>query len=124
MQDTILKRVFLIDALSCLASFALLAGFAQPLSAAFGLDAEFLAAAGWILLPVAILFLWVARTGSRPLAMLGAVGNLAWAAVSFAIIPLLQPTPFGALFVAGQALAVLAITWFELKGLRRARVRA
>jgi hypothetical protein len=36
----------------------------------------------------------------------------------------LQPTPFGALFVAGQALAVLAITWFELKGLRRARVRA
>jgi hypothetical protein len=123
MQDTFLKRVFLIDALSCFASFGLLAGFAKQLSAAFGLDAEFLAAAGWVLLPVAILFLWVARTGSRPLATLGAIGNLGWVAASFAVIPLLQPTPLGALFVAGQALAVLAITWFELKGLRRAPVR-
>jgi hypothetical protein len=124
MQDIFLKRVFLVDALSCLASFGLLAGFARPLSAAFGLDAGFVAAAGWVLLPVAMLFFWVARAGSRSLATLGVVGNLVWVAVSFAVIPLLQPTPLGALFVGGQALAVLAITWFELKGLRRPPVRA
>jgi hypothetical protein len=124
MEDTLLKRVFLIDAFSGFASFAILAGFAQPLSAALGLDAGFLAAAGWVLLPVAILFFWVARTGSRPLAILGAVGNLAWVTASFAVIPLLQPTPLGALIVAGQALVVLAIAWFEIKALRRAPVRA
>lgn len=124
MHNMLLKRAFLIDAAGCLASFGLLAGFADPLAAAFGPDAGFVAGAGWALLPVALLFFWIARTGSRPLATLGAVGNLAWVAASFSVVALLQPTPLGALFIVGQALAVLAMTWFEFKGLRQTALAA
>jgi hypothetical protein len=124
MDDTMLKRAFLVDGLGSLASVALLIGGASALSGPLGLSQTFLSTVGWLLLPVALLFFWIARTGSRPLAMVGLIGNEAWVVASAIAIPVLQPTLLGAVVIAGQAAAVAAIAWFEYHGLKRARVAA
>lgn len=121
MNDTLLKRSFLIDAIGCAASVVLLVAGADALAGPLGLSAGFLAITGWLLLPVTFLFLAIVRTGSRPLAMIGVAGNLAWVVASAAVIPILNPTPIGAAFIAAQAVAVLAIAWFEYRGLVAAR---
>lgn len=120
MNTALLKRAFLIDGLGCLASVVLLVGAAAFLSGPLGLGAGFLQAAGWLLLPVTLLFFWIARTGSRPLGTLGVAGNAAWVVASAVAIPVMQPTALGALAIAGQAAAVAVIAWFEYQGLKRA----
>ncbi len=121
MSDTLLKRAFLIDGLGSLASTIVLVGGAAVLADPLGLSAGFLAATGWLLLPVALLFLWIARTGAQPLAMIGIVGNAAWVLASVVAIPILQPTVLGVTVIAVQAALVAEIAWFEWRGLRRAR---
>lgn len=121
MNDVMLKRAFLVDGVGSMASVALLVGGAKALSGPLGLSETFLTATGWVLLPVALLFFWIARTGSRPLALLGVVGNEAWVVASVIAIPVLQPTLLGASVIAGQAAAVAAIAWFEYRGLKRVR---
>jgi hypothetical protein len=124
MSDTLLKRAFLVDGVGSLASTIVLVGGATVLADPLGLSADFLAATGWLLLPVALLFLWIARTGAQPLAMIGIVGNAAWVLASVVAIPILQPTVLGVTVIAVQAALVAEIAWFEWRGLRRARSAA
>lgn len=124
MSDTYLKRAFLVDGIGSLASTALLIGGASALAGPLGLSAGFLTVTGWLLLPVSLMFFWIARTGSRPLATVGIAGNLAWVVASVAIIPVLQPTMLGIAVILGQAALVAEIAWFEWRGLQRAKVAA
>ena len=124
MSDTLLNRAFLVDGVGSLASTIVLVGGATVLADPLGLSADFLAATGWLLLPVALLFLWIARTGAQPLAMIGIVGNAAWVLASVVAIPILQPTVLGVTVIAVQAALVAEIAWFEWRGLRRARSAA
>ena len=124
MNDRLLKNAFLADGLGSLASAALLVVGADLLTRPLGLGTDFLTTTGWLLLPCAALFLWIARTGSRTLAATGVLGNLVWVLASAVAIPILQPTMLGAVIIAAQAAAVLAIAALEYRGLRRAQAVA
>ncbi len=124
MSDTLLKRAALTDGTLSLAFAAPIIALAPILAGPLGISASFLTVAGWVIVPFALLFLYVARTGSRPLATIGAVGNGAWAVASLVAIPLLEPTVLGAALIAGQAALVAALGWFQYLGLRQARLAA
>lgn len=126
MQATYLKRVFALDAATCFACFALLVLGAEMLAPLFGLSAGFLSIAGWLLLPVAALFAFIATRAVPPIGLvwLGIVGNLGWVIASFAALGILDPAPLGAGFVIAQALAVLLLAWLEYRGTRPAAAAA
>lgn len=121
MNAQFLKRVFLVDAITCFASFALLVLAADALAPLLGLSAGFLRGAGWLLLPVAALFGWIATRAQPPLPVvwLGILGNLGWVAASFAVVAAFEPTPVGAAVVIAQALAVLALAVLEYRGVQQ-----
>lgn len=118
-----LKRVFLLDALTCAASAALFVAGAGLLAPATGLTAGFIGGAGWLLLPCAALFAWLGTRAAPPvlLCWVGILGNLLWAGESAATIALAAATltGFGIALIAAQALAVLGLALLELVGLRR-----
>lgn len=124
MTDLLLKRAFLVDGLGSLVCTAALVGGAALLADPLGLSAGFLTTTGWLLLPCAILFLWIARTGSQGLATIGIAGNAVWVLASVAAIPVLQPATLGAVVILAQAVMVAEIAWFEWRGLKRARAGA
>ena len=126
MANRFLNRVFLADAMTCFACFALLVTAADSLAPLLGLGAGLLRGAGWLLLPVAALFGWIATRDRPPMPMvlLGIVGNLAWVAASVAVIMMMQPTPIGIAFVAAQAAAVLLLAALEYRGFRQTAAAA
>ncbi|HEX9964094.1 MAG TPA: hypothetical protein VGB04_03840 [Allosphingosinicella sp.] len=123
-----LRRVLALDSASCAMLGLLLSLGAAPLSEAFGLGERLLFGAGLLLLPLAAFIAWLASRPSppSPLVWILIVGNLAWTAESFLLISTEagKITALGTAFVAGQALAVLAITGLEYAGLRRMRAAA
>jgi hypothetical protein len=121
MNDTLLKRAALTDGTVSLLFALPLITLASDLSKLLGLSVDFLIVAGWAIVPPALLFLWIARTGSRPLATFGVIGNAAWVVTSFAAIPLLQPSLLGVALIAAQGLAVAAFGWFQFRGLKQIR---
>lgn len=121
MTDTLLKRAFLVDALGSLASTAVLIAGAPALAGPLGLTSGFLTATGWLLLPVALLFFFIARTGARSLAIIGIAGNAAWVLASALAIPILAPTTLGVVVILVQAVLVAEVAWFEWRGLKQAR---
>jgi hypothetical protein len=122
-QSTFLRRVLLVDAATCVATGALLALDAGPLSRLLGLPAELVFYAGVSLFPSAALMLWVAlrQSLSRPGAALVIAGNALWVAGSVALLFAAAPTALGHVFVIAQALAVALLAELEFLGLRRAR---
>jgi len=119
MNDTLLKRAALTDGLISLAVAGVLIVDAPMLSEPFGLSQSFINAVGWVIVPFALAWLYVAATGARPLARLGVIGNVSWAVASALAIPLLQPTALGVAAIAVQAAAVLALAHFQHRGLQR-----
>jgi hypothetical protein len=123
-----LRRVLALDSASCAMIGLLLCLGAAPLSALFGLAEALLFGAGLLLLPLAAFIAWLASRPMPPSALvwLVIVGNLAWSVESFLLISTEgdRITALGTAFVAGQALAVLAITALEYVGLRRMRAGA
>jgi hypothetical protein len=119
-----LPQVLCLDAGSGLAMGALMCALPGPLAAWFGLPQALLFWAGLGLFPAAGLMLLAAawRAARRPLAWAIVLGNLAWALASLAL-PLVLPavTGLGAVVVVGQALVVLALAWFEWRGLASAQ---
>ncbi|HEY8617751.1 hypothetical protein [Phenylobacterium sp.] len=120
------RRVLAVDALTCAAAGALMAGAAGPLSGITALPAPLLLAAGASLFPVAALFAWMSRT--RRLGAfhvrVAVLGNAAWVAASLAVLALTQPNPLGYAFVLGQAGAVTVLALVEAAALRRPRAPA
>lgn len=120
-----LRRVLWLDAATCIACGLLLTLGARALEAPLGLPAGLLLGAGLVLFPVAVLLAWIARQPTPPAGWVWFViaGNLLWAADSLALLftPWVAPTTLGVVFVAGQALAVIAISGLERAGLRAIR---
>lgn len=124
MNDALLRRAALADGVTSLAVAGLLIVDAPLLAEPLGLTQSFLAITGWVIVPFALAWLFVALTGSRPLAKAGVIGNAAWALVSVAAIPLLAPTALGAAVITLQALAVLGLAYLQNRGLQRIRASA
>ncbi|HYG48730.1 MAG TPA: hypothetical protein VD846_12425 [Allosphingosinicella sp.] len=123
-----LRRVLALDSASCAIIGLMLCLGAGPLSTLLGLGEGLLFGAGALLLPLAAFIAWLASRPSppSPLVWLVIAGNVAWSVESFLLISAegARITALGTVFVAGQALAVLAITALEYAGLRRMRARA
>jgi hypothetical protein len=124
-QTVFLRRLFLVDAASCIGCFLLLAGIPATLAPVTGLDAGFLRIAGCALLPCAALFLWLGTRAVPPLALsvIAILGNVLWAAESFVLLGMERGTitPIGTAVVVAQALFVLGMALLETYGLRAMR---
>jgi hypothetical protein len=119
MDDTLLRRAALADGLASLAVAGLLIAGAPFLARPLGMEEGYLVGAGWVVLPFVLAWFYVAVTASRPLARAGVFGNVVWAAASAIAVPILQPTALGAAFIAVQAATVLALAYFQNRGLQR-----
>lgn len=117
-----LKRVLLIDALTCLGTGLVLSLGAGALAPLFGLDAGLVRGAGLALLPVGLFMAWLAgrRTANAFFVYAVIGGNLVWTIKSFLLIGSAEDiTPIGTAFVAAQAVAVTGLALLEALGLRR-----
>lgn len=118
-----LKRVFLLDAATCAACFGLFALAGGSLAPLTGLQPGFIAGAGWLLLPCAILFAWLGTRTQPPvlLSWIAILGNLLWAGESFVTIGVMARTltGFGIALIAAQALGVTGLALLEIIGVRR-----
>ena len=124
MSSTLfLRRVLVLDALTCVATGLLLAAAAAFLAPLLGLPEGLVRAAGLLLLPIAAFIGWLASRPSPPpvLVWLVIVGNLGWTVESFVVIGRQGATitAIGTAFVAAQALTVLALAALEYVGLRQ-----
>ena len=123
-----LRRILALDALSCAGMGLAMSLAAGPLAPLFGLPEGLVRSAGLLLLPLAAFIGWLASRPSPPrlLVWVVIVGNLGWTAESFALLGQYggSITAVGTAFVAGQALAVLALAGLEYAGLRRVRAGA
>ena len=117
-----LRRILLIDAVTCLVTGLALALFATPLSSLLGLLQPLLFYAGLALLPTAALMVGGAARAAVPVwgAWLIIAGNALWVLASVAVLFLLSPQPLGYAFVIAQAVAVAVLAELEYVGLRRA----
>jgi hypothetical protein len=110
-----------MDAVTCVATGALLAAVPTTLASVFGIDAGLLFYAGLALFPCAALMLWAASSATlvRPLAYVIVAGNLAWVAGSALVLAMTSPTSLGYAFVIAQAIVVIALADVEWMGLRK-----
>jgi hypothetical protein len=122
--DALLRRVLLLDALSCLAMGALLLAAPALLANVLGLPTMLTRGAGLALLPFAALLVWTARRPELPRGVVGTLvaGNALWALDSLALPAtawLGDATTLGVAFVIGQGLVVATFAGLEYLGLRR-----
>lgn len=116
-----LARVLLVDAGTCVAMGAVLSLASGPLGELTGIPEPLLRYAGLSLFPVAAFIALVAlrRDAGARWVWLVVSGNALWAAASFALLMgVIAPNPIGVAFIVVQALAVGALTWLEVLGLR------
>lgn len=114
------RRVLLIDAVTCVAAGALMAFATAPLARLTNLPEQLLSLAGRALFPVAIFFAWLAvsRALTRPLVLTAVLGNSAWVVGSLAVAAMTSPSAIGYAFILAQAGAVAALTLMEARGLK------
>lgn len=123
-SDALLRRVLLLDALSCVAMGALLLVAPGALAPWLGLPPALMRGAALVLLPFAALLVWTARRPRIPagLAWTVVVGNALWALDSL-VLPLtgwIDATALGVAFVVAQGAVVAGFAGLEAVGLRRA----
>lgn len=119
-----LKRVLLLDAISCLGMAALLLPGAALLAPLLGLDRGLLFGAGALLAPLGLLILWIATRRDLYLWLVSLVvaGNLLWTVESVLLLTVAAGvTAIGVAFVSGQAAIVAGLALLEYVGIRRAR---
>jgi hypothetical protein len=118
-----LRRVLFTDAATSVACGLLMVAAQGPLGALTHIPSELLLGVGAALFPIGAFMALVAARAARSSLAVGVVvaGNLAWSAASFWLMAsgAIAPSGFGQLFLAGQALVVLALTACEVLGLRR-----
>jgi hypothetical protein len=120
-RSTLLRRVLLVDAASCVGMGLFLTLLAVPLAPLLGLPQELLLYAGLALLPTAGFMAWVGTREPVPPAgaWLVIVGNLLWVAASLFLLVLVSATALGYAFVIGQAIVVGVLAELEYLALRR-----
>jgi hypothetical protein len=118
-----LRRVLLLDAVSCGAMGVLLLAGGGALTGVLNLPAELLNEAGIVLLPFALLLAFLGTRARLMRAVLWAVivGNAIWAIDSVLLLlsGWVEPSVLGYIFVAGQAAFVALMATLEFIGLRR-----
>jgi hypothetical protein len=121
--STFLRRVLVLDAISCVGMGLLLVTFSGWLSAVLNLPVELLKQASMVLLPFALLLAFLSTRARLPRAAVWAVivANAIWAIDSIVLLftGWVQPSLLGYLFVAGQAAFVAVIAELEYIGLRK-----
>lgn len=121
--STFLRRVLLLDAVSCAGMGLLLWIGTDPLAGVLGLPAELLREAALMLLPFAVLLGLLSTRARLPRAAVWVVivANAIWAIDSVVLLLTgwVQPSLLGHAFVAGQAAFVAAMVALEYIGLRK-----
>ncbi|MDY6944122.1 MAG: hypothetical protein SXG53_00265 [Pseudomonadota bacterium] len=121
--SSFLRRVVLLDAVSCAAIGLLLVTCNGLLADVLSLPGGLLREAGVMLLPFACLLGFMSMRTRPPRALVWAVivANAIWAIDSIVLLftGWVQPTLLGHLFIAGQAAFVAALARLEYIGLRR-----
>jgi len=121
--STFLRRVLVLDAVSCAGMGFLLMTFTGWLSGVFDLPAALLQQASVVLLPFALLLAFLSTRSRLPRAAVWAVivANAIWVIDSVVLLftGWVQPSLLGYLFVVGQAAFVAVIVELEYIGLRK-----
>lgn len=119
----LLRRVLITDTTLTGTSGILLLLAARPLSTLLALPSALLLGAAAIFIPFAIFVGWLGTRPRvyRPLVFAAIALNALWAVDSILLLftKWVQPTPFGELFVIGQAVVVAVIAELQFVGLRR-----
>lgn len=126
-----LRKILFIDAFTCFATGALMAGASDALAALTHIPAGLLLYAGLSLFPIAALMAFVGKRASDRAALvwLLVVGNALWVAGSVWLLlgGAIAPNGLGKAFLALQAVVVLVLTVLEAETFlapSAARVRA
>jgi len=123
-----LRTVLLVDAVTCVATGALMTVGADFVSSLTQIPKGLLMAAGLSLFPIAAVIAFVATR--RPLLRTGVwlviIGNVGWVLGSVLVMVTgsITPNTHGYAFIITQAVAVAILAELELTGLRRARTAA
>ena len=121
--STFLRRVLVLDAVSCAGMGLLLATSSSWLSGLLNLPVGLLREAGLVLLPFAALLAFSSTRSRLPRAAVWAVivVNAIWAIDSIVLLftGWVEPNLLGTAFVAGQAAFVAVMAELEYMGLRK-----
>jgi hypothetical protein len=121
--STFLRRVLLVDAVSCVGMGLLLLTASGFLTGVLGLPVELLRESSFVLLPFGLLLAFLSTRERLPRAAVWAVivANAIWAIDSIVLLftGWVQPTLLGYVFVAGQAAFVAVLVELEYIGLRK-----
>ena len=125
--NILLRRLLLLDAVTCIATGLLLTFGSAMLAAMLRLPAGLLVEAGIALLLFALFVLWASRQADRspvPAEIVIAL-NIAWVAASLVLLagPWVEPNALGTAFVAAQAAAVALLAGLQLIAFRRMPAR-
>lgn len=127
-SSSFLRRVLLLDAVSCAAMGILLLAGGGLLTGVLDLPADLLREAGIVLLPFALIVAFLSTRARLPRAAVWAVivVNAVWVIDSFVLLFSGQVAPnlLGWVFVAGQAAFVAVMAELEFIGLRRSTMVA
>ncbi len=121
--STFLRRILVLDAVSCAGMGLLLVTFSGWLSGVLSLPVGLLQQASAVLLPFALLLAFLSTRARLPRAAVWAVivANAIWAIDSIVLLftGWVQPSLLGYLFVAAQAAFVAVMAELEYIGLRK-----
>ena len=128
-HPTRVSRLLLIDAATCGTMGVLLLLAARSLDVMLGLPASLLRSVGLVLVPFAVLLVWLAprAVALRQAVRLVVGGNVLWviASVLLLVSGEVDPTPLGTLFIAAQAAVVALLAILEHRAVARdGRARA
>ena len=122
-SSTFLRRILVLDAVSCAGMGLLMVTFSGWLSGVLSLPVELLQQASAVLLPFALLLAFLSSRARLPRAAVWVVivANAIWAIDSIVLLftGWVQPSLLGYLFVAGQAAFVAVMVELEYIGLRK-----
>jgi hypothetical protein len=126
--STFLRRILLLDAVSCAGMGLLMVTFSGWLAGVLSLPVELLQQASVVLLPFALLLAFLSTRARLPRAAVWAVivANAIWAIDSILLLftGWVQPSLLGYVFVAGQAAFVAVMVELEYIGLRKSAASA
>lgn len=122
-SSTFLRRVLLLDAVSCAGMGVLLLAGSGLLTGVLNLPVELFNEAAIVLLPFALILAFLSTRARLPKAAVWAViaANAVWVIDSFVLLfsGWTQPSLLGWVFVAGQAAFVAVLAELEFIGLRK-----
>ena len=120
-SERTLRRVLAADALVGLVASVALLGATELYARLTGLPADVLRDVGLALVGYVVALAWASR--ARPLPRRAVrvlvVANWAWVAASAVLLATLPATPFGVVYVTGQAAVVAGFAVAEARGLTR-----